>query len=93
MAQLNPIVRTSLNTNLEKRYQTAPRLGGDVGTAKLVGTDKATTNFINGTARGTAGWDVHSVNFNIGGRVPGFTDAAKNYAKDVLKHNNSNYYG
>lgn len=93
MAQLNPINRTSLTTNLEQRYKAAPRLGGDVGTAKLVGTDKAATDFINGTARGTVGWDVHSKNFNIGAALPGFTDAAKSYAKDVLKHDNTNYYG
>ena len=92
---MNPINRTSLNTNLEQRYQTAPRLGGDVGTAKFVGTDKATTNFINGTAwpMRNMGWDIHSINFNRGAAVPGFTQAAFNYSKDVLKHNNTNYYG
>lgn len=93
MPLLPSINRTSLTTGLEKRYQTSPRLGGDIGTAKYVGTDRAATNFINGTAVGIDGNDVHSRNFMLGGRVPGFTDAGKNYAKDVLKHNNTRYWG
>ena len=92
---LNPINRTSLSTNLEQRYQAAPRLGGDIGTAKFVGTTRAATDFIDGTAwqlRGTAR-DVHSVNFSLNGRVPGFTPAAFSFASDVLKHSNQKYYG
>jgi hypothetical protein len=93
MPQLPSIERTSLTTSLVDRYNAAKALGGPVGTAKLVGTDRATTNFINGTARGIAGWDVHSRNFMMNGEVPGFTSAATNYAKEVLKHDNTNYRG
>jgi hypothetical protein len=93
MPQLPSINRTSLTTNLQARYESSSRLGGDIGTAKFVGTSRAVTDMINGTARGVDGRDVHSRNFVLGGRVPGFTDAAKSYAKDVLKHNNTQYYG
>lgn len=89
MPFLPSINRTSLTTGLEKRYQTSSKLGGDIGTAKLVGTDKARTDMINGTARGITGNDVHSAEFGRGG----FTPAGKNYAKEVLKHNNTPYYG
>lgn len=89
MPQLPSIDRTSLTTSLVDRYNSAKRLGGPVGTAKLVGTSRAFTDAINGTAVGIGGNDVHSAEFGRGG----FTNAAKNYAKDVLKHNNSNYHG
>lgn len=91
MPQLPSIDRISLTTNLVDRYNSSKKLGGPVGTAKLVGTDKAATNFINGTAAGTAGWDVHSQNFRLNGQVPGFTGAATSYAKNVLKHDNTSY--
>jgi hypothetical protein len=95
MALLNPITRTSINTNLERRYNNSTRLGGDIGTAKLVGTSRATTNMINGTAWSMKdrGNDIHSINFNAGGRVPGFTSAAFAYSRDVLRHSNAQYYG
>jgi hypothetical protein len=89
MPQLPSINRTSLTTNLQARYESSSRLGGDIGTAKFVGTDRAVTDMINGTARGITGNDVHSAEFGRGG----FTSAGKNYAKDVLKHNNTQYYG
>lgn len=95
MPLLPSIDRTSLTTNLEKRYNDTSVLAKvrSGGNAKDVGTSRAITNFINGTAVGIGGNDIHSRNFVLGGQVPGFTDAAKNYAKDVLKHNNTQYYG
>jgi len=95
MALLNPITRTSINTNLERRYNTSTRLGGDIGTAKFVGTSRATTNMINGTAWSMRdkGNDIHSINFNTAARVPGFTSAAFAYSRDVLRHSNAQYYG
>lgn len=89
MPQLPSINRTSLTTNLVDRYNSAKALGGPLGTAKYVGTSKAFTNAINGTAVGIAGNDIHSAEFGRGG----FTDAAKNYARNVLKHDNTNYRG
>ena len=89
---LNPINRESLTTNLLQRYENTAELARVPGfNAKDVGTDRAITNFINGTARGIAGNDVHSKNFNRNGLVPGFTQAAFNYSRDVLKHDNTKY--
>jgi hypothetical protein len=68
-----------------------PRLGGDIGTARFVGTSVAATNFINGTSKFVAGNDVHSVNFNQYGQTPGFTRAALNYSRDVMRHDNTPY--
>lgn len=89
MPQLPSIERTSLTLNLEQRYNTSKTLGGAAGNALLVGTSRTFTDAINGTAAGIGGNDIHSAEFGRGG----FTNAAKNYAKETLKHDNTPYRG
>ena len=91
MSLPNPINRESLGTNLLDRYARTPRLGGDIGTARYVGTSRAATDFINGTSRYVSGNDVHSRNFRLFGQVPGFTRAADRYSRDVMGHDNTEY--
>lgn len=92
------INRDSLTTNLKDRYDTSTRLGGDIGTAKLVGTTGAATDFINGTSWRVAGRDVHSVGFNLYGRTPGFTippngtGPAAQYSSQILGLDSRVYY-
>ena len=94
MAQQQYINRDSLATNLLDRYNASPKLGGDIGTAKLVGTDGAKVNAFNGTSFRVAGKDVHSINFNLGGVTPGFTwrGAAGQYSTQILGLNTTRYW-
>jgi hypothetical protein len=89
MPALPKIERTSLTTGLAARYEAATSLGGASGNAKYAGSSRSFTNAINGTAVGIGGNDVHSAEFGRGG----FTDAAKTYAKNVLRHDNTPYRG
>jgi hypothetical protein len=63
------------------------------GLSKLAGT--AVVNYINGTAVGIAGRDVHIGGFYAirRGNQTAFTRAGEQYAKEVLKHDNTQYHG
>lgn len=90
----NNIDRESLYVDLETRYYGTPRLGGDAGNAKDIASnansvngDAPRTNFINGTAVGVPGEDVHNKNFKLFARLyeDNFTPRAQNYSVEKLR--------
>lgn len=96
MATEQFINRSSLSVDLETRYYRSSKLGGDVSqNAKDVGTDRARTNFINGTSFRVSGYDVHSRNFRLNGVTPGFTWQAEagQYSEQILKADLRTYGG
>lgn len=90
----NKIDRESLYVDLETRYYGTPRLGGDAGNAKNIPSgpdsvdgDASRTNFINGTAIGVPGNDVHNKNFKLFARLyeDNFTRNALYYSVEKLR--------